>query len=433
MAPTLGKSDPQLAAPRAGDVYRLEIVHTDPDGGDYGGHILLYGRGDDDSTWARMVLTDPIRPIERKSRVSGRSLHPSEFSPCHGDHAGLDLDALAVPRSSRADPPGDRGRRPGRANRRIVPAPGSPTGWRSGCRGRPRRSRHARAAAALPHRAGLPQAEVRRAAGDGLRAGQRPRCSSPSGTARSSRSPTTRRPSKAELVLDLKRHLYGLAFHPEFAKNGYLYVSSLIEPTGGPAADGAGLPAQGRAGRPAARRPAERARDHRVALAAATTAAASRSGRDGYLYIAHRRRQRHRRQRPGPGATCRLHPAHRRRPCRRAASPTRVPQDNPFVGIAGARPEIWAYGLRQPWKFSFDRATGDLWAGEVGQDLWEMVYQIEKGGNYGWSVTEGSHPFQPERKKGPTPDPAAGRRASATPSSARSPAASSTTARGCRN
>ena len=67
MAPTLGKSDPQWQPPRAGDAYRLEIVHTDPDGGDYGGHILLYGRGDDDSTWARMVLTDPIRPIGRKT------------------------------------------------------------------------------------------------------------------------------------------------------------------------------------------------------------------------------------------------------------------------------------------------------------------------------------------------------------------------------
>src|SRR5262249_5048614 len=80
-----------------------------------------------------------------------------------------------------------------------------------------------------------------------------------------------------------------------------------------------------------------------------------------------------------------------------------VPPDNPCWSFKGAGPEAGAYGLRQPWKMRFDRQTGELWVGEVGQDLWEMVIKVEKRGNYGWSVTEGTHPFRPERKRGPTP------------------------------
>jgi glucose/arabinose dehydrogenase len=66
-----------------------------------------------------------------------------------------------------------------------------------------------------------------------------------------------------------------------------------------------------------------------------------------------------------------------------------VPHDNPFVGRAGAQGEIWAYGLRNPWRFSFDSATDDVWVGDVGQNTREEVDLAVKGGNYGWNVMEG--------------------------------------------
>jgi glucose/arabinose dehydrogenase len=74
-----------------------------------------------------------------------------------------------------------------------------------------------------------------------------------------------------------------------------------------------------------------------------------------------------------------------------------VPPDNPFVGQTGSRPEVWSYGLRNPWRFSFDAATGDLYIADVGQNVWEEVDVVAaaagagRGANFGWNVTEGRH------------------------------------------
>jgi glucose/arabinose dehydrogenase len=75
-------------------------------------------------------------------------------------------------------------------------------------------------------------------------------------------------------------------------------------------------------------------------------------------------------------------------------APYRMPPDNPFVNTPGARPEIWAYGLRNPWRMAFDPETGALWAGDVGQHEEEEVNRIERGANYGWAVMEGERCLQ---------------------------------------
>ncbi|MEP7045439.1 MAG: PQQ-dependent sugar dehydrogenase [Ilumatobacteraceae bacterium] len=80
-----------------------------------------------------------------------------------------------------------------------------------------------------------------------------------------------------------------------------------------------------------------------------------------------------------------------------------VPADNPFVGVDRVRPEIWSIGLRNPWRFSFDRSTGDLWIADVGQGTWEEVdagWAADGGGrgvNFGWSAMEGNHVFNADQ------------------------------------
>ncbi len=84
------------------------------------------------------------------------------------------------------------------------------------------------------------------------------------------------------------------------------------------------------------------------------------------------------------------------------ATPYAVPPDNPFVGTPNARGEIWAYGLRNPWRYAFDRCDGRLFLADVGQSSWEEVDIITKGGNYGWRIMEGNHCFNPPEGCDPT-------------------------------
>jgi glucose/arabinose dehydrogenase len=84
---------------------------------------------------------------------------------------------------------------------------------------------------------------------------------------------------------------------------------------------------------------------------------------------------------------------------RDAGLPYAIPADNPFRHESRARPEIWAYGFREPWRFSFDALTGDLWVGDVGQDRVEEVDLVRRGENYGWNVYEGFESFSNARRR----------------------------------
>lgn len=216
--------------------------------------------------------------------------------------------------------------------------------------------------------------------------------------------PNDRNTSEKKLLIDFGRTVFGIVFHPDFAANGKFYATSLVGSRDQPSEDGSLL---------SELRVTDRD-NWQADLSTELTllrwpigghnGGCLRFGPDGYLYLATGdasgiadQRQTGQDVSDLVGSILRIdvdNPS--------GGRGYGIPGDNPFVGVKGARDEIFSYGHRQVWKFSFDSKTGLMWGGEVGQDLWEMIYIIEKGGNYGWSVREGSHPFRPERPKGPS-------------------------------
>jgi uncharacterized repeat protein (TIGR03806 family) len=206
-----------------------------------------------------------------------------------------------------------------------------------------------------------------------------------------------------EVLFETPDSLYSICFHPEFQQNGYFYVG------------GHGTRDDERKTCRITRYTLSRTDPHRIEPDSdlvivewesnGHNGAAPAFGLDGMLYVT-----------TGDGTSdsdtnivgqgldhllakvLRLdvdHPSEGR--------PYSIPADNPFVGRDDARGETWAYGLRNPWRMTVDPQTGHIWVGNNGQDLWEQVYFVRRGDNYGWSVYEGGHPFYLERKLGPTP------------------------------
>ena len=209
--------------------------------------------------------------------------------------------------------------------------------------------------------------------------------------------------TEAETLLERKEHFYSVAFHPRYGENGWLYLGS-----NGP---GPGGKLHSRV----ERLTIDRQPPHRIVDGSGVTiiewdsnghnGAAVAFGNDGMLYVT-----------SGDGTslsdrdnagqdTASLRAKVLRLDVDGAApgQPYRVPADNPFVGVAGVRPETWAYGLRNPWRMSADAASGQIWVGQNGQDLRESAHLLVRGANYGWSAFEGTRPFLAGRLRGPAP------------------------------
>ncbi|WP_339727214.1 PQQ-dependent sugar dehydrogenase [uncultured Gimesia sp.] len=216
--------------------------------------------------------------------------------------------------------------------------------------------------------------------------------------------------SQADLFFDLKERvkdlneIYGITFHPQFEKQRFVYICYVLKP---------GLPLGTRVSRFKVldTNPPRCDPDSEEILiewlSGGHNGGCLRFGPDGYLYISTGD--------GGPASPPDIHNAGQDvsnllscvlridvdRPGKE--QPYSIPSDNPFLNLRGARPEIWAFGFRNPWKMCFHPENGDLWVGDVGWELWELVFRVEKGGNYGWSIREGRQPVKPELKPGPTP------------------------------
>ena len=190
------------------------------------------------------------------------------------------------------------------------------------------------------------------------------------------------------LTDDPERGLLGLAFHPDYRRNGRFFVNYTRQP------DGATVVAEYRRGGA----PDVASRKERVLLVVSQPESNHNGGMvafgpDGYLYVGLG-------DGGGPGD-----PGNRGQNLNELlgkilridvdhGDPYAIPADNPFV-TEGGRPEIYAVGLRNPWRFSFDFRRAELWVADVGQYKWEEIDLVTRGGNYGWRLMEGFHCFNP--------------------------------------
>jgi len=208
--------------------------------------------------------------------------------------------------------------------------------------------------------------------------------------------------SDAETLLALDDYAYSIAFHPRFAENGHFFLG-----VNGPVKTPP-LPRTSRVLRYTARdgRPDPASRATIIEWPSdGHNGAALAFGGDGTLFVS-----------SGDGTSDSdvdrvgqdprsLRAKILRIDVDRPADGKRysIPKDNPFIADPRFAPETWAYGLRNPWRLTYDLLSDQLWSGENGQDLWEYARLVQRGANYGWSAFEGSHPFAKDRTLGPHP------------------------------